>query len=74
MPDLVAMLTPKHIFLSGLSDAASQPTDTQTIQQVYAKAIQSHAPTKSLQISTTQRGDKQIAELLRWLEENNIPK
>ena len=67
LPDLVKVLAPRRIFVQGVVDAADQPVDTQTMEQMYADAIQAHSNHKSLQIGQATQADEQMRELLGWL-------
>lgn len=70
LPDLVKVLAPRRIFLQGVVDAANQPMDKQTVEQIYADAIQVHSNHKSLQIDQATQADQQMRELLTWLRSN----
>lgn len=67
LPDLVKVLAPRRIFVQGVVDAADQPVDTQTTEQMYADAIQAHSNHKSLEIGQATQADEQMRELLGWL-------
>lgn len=67
LPDLVKIVAPRRVFVQGVVDAADQPIDKQTMEQVYAEAIQAHSTHRSLQISYS---DEQMRELLSWLRSN----